>query len=64
MGDHLKKVKSGNPLKIPAATFNTFIDAARDFQVRTRDRGRRQGDRGADTQAQRRHGYAWSEALL
>ena len=40
MGDHLKKVQSGDPLKIPAATFNTFIDAARDFQARTSNRGR------------------------
>ena len=30
MGDSLKKVKSGDPLKIPAATFNTFVDSARD----------------------------------
>ena len=63
-GDHLKKAQSGDPLKIPAATFNTFVDVARDFQVRTRDRGRRQGNRGADSQAQRGHGYAWSEALF
>ena len=27
----LKKVKSGDPLAIPAATFNTFVDAAQDF---------------------------------
>jgi len=36
MGDTLKKVQPGAPLRIPAATFNTFIDAARDFQTRTR----------------------------
>jgi hypothetical protein len=30
MGDILKKVKSGDPLRVPAATFNTVIDAARD----------------------------------
>ncbi|NLF32276.1 MAG: hypothetical protein GX591_15480, partial [Planctomycetes bacterium] len=29
MGDHLKKVRSGDPLKIPAATYNAFVDAAR-----------------------------------
>jgi len=32
MGDHLKKVKSGEPLVIPAATFNSFIDAAQAHQ--------------------------------
>jgi hypothetical protein len=32
----LKKVRSGDPLVIPAATFNTFIDAAQDFQDRQR----------------------------
>jgi hypothetical protein len=32
----LQKVKRGDPLVIPAATFNTFIDAARDFQDRQR----------------------------
>ena len=25
MGDHLKKVQPGDPLKIPAATFNAMI---------------------------------------
>ena len=34
MGDILKKVKSGDPLRIPAQTFNTFIDTARDYQNR------------------------------
>ena len=28
-GDPLKKVKSGDPFRIPAATFNCFVDAAR-----------------------------------
>ena len=28
MPDHFKKVQSGDPLAIPAQTFNTFIDAA------------------------------------
>ena len=40
MGDHLKKVQSGDALKIPAATFNAMIDAARDHRQRQRDRGR------------------------
>ena len=30
----MKKVKSGDALVIPAQTFNTFIDAARDFRSR------------------------------
>jgi len=34
MGDPMKKVKPGEPLAIPAATFNTFVDAARDFLAR------------------------------
>jgi hypothetical protein len=37
----LRKVQSGDPLRIPAATFNTFIDAARDFQQRTRQMGQK-----------------------
>ncbi|MDY7011158.1 MAG: hypothetical protein SVV80_10465 [Planctomycetota bacterium] len=37
MSDPLKKVKSGDPLVIPAQTFNTFIDAARDFKQRQRE---------------------------
>ena len=36
MGDTLKKVQPGDPLRIPAATFNTILDAARDFQQRQR----------------------------
>jgi hypothetical protein len=40
MGDCLKKVKPGDPLAIPAATFNTFVDAAQDFLRRQRDVGR------------------------
>jgi hypothetical protein len=40
MGDAMKKVQSGDRLKIPAKTFNTFIDAARDFQDRQRNVGR------------------------
>ncbi|MDY7011395.1 MAG: hypothetical protein SVV80_11695 [Planctomycetota bacterium] len=34
MSSQLKKVQSGDPLKIPAQTFNIFIDAARDFRSR------------------------------
>ena len=33
-GDVLKKVKSGDPLRIPAQTFNVFIDMAKDYQGR------------------------------
>jgi hypothetical protein len=39
MGDHLKKVKSGDPLRLPAATFNTFIDASRDCLERQQNVG-------------------------
>ena len=38
--DALKKVQSGDPLVIPAQTFNTFIDAARDFKARQLQQGR------------------------
>ena len=31
----MKKVKPGDSLNIPAATYNTFIDAAEDFKMRT-----------------------------
>lgn len=34
MGDGMRKVRTGDPLNIPAATFNTFIDSARDFLQR------------------------------
>lgn len=40
MGDDLKKVQSGDPLTIPAATFNAFIDAALDQRRRQRGVGR------------------------
>jgi hypothetical protein len=33
----IEKVKSGDPLVIPAATYNTFIDAARDYLARQQD---------------------------
>ncbi|TXG97041.1 MAG: hypothetical protein E6R08_07975 [Nevskiaceae bacterium] len=39
MGDPFKKVQRGEPLRIPAETFNTFIDAAKDFRQRTQNRG-------------------------
>ncbi len=35
----LQKVKSGDPLDILAATFNTFVDAARDYLDREHGRG-------------------------
>ncbi len=34
MADMLKKVQRGQPLVIPASTFNAFVDAAQDFQRR------------------------------
>lgn len=34
MADVLKKVKPGDPLRIPAATFNTFVDTAQDYLSR------------------------------
>ncbi len=34
MGEALKKVAPGQPLVIPASTWNTFVDAARDYQQR------------------------------
>jgi len=40
MSDPLKKVKPGDPLAIPAATFNTFVDAAQDYLRRQRDQSR------------------------
>jgi hypothetical protein len=40
MSDTLKKVQSGQRLNIPAAAYNTFIDAARDFQHRSANIGR------------------------
>jgi len=33
----LNKVQSGDPLKIPAPTFNTFVDTANDFLARRHD---------------------------
>jgi len=39
MSDHMKKVQSGDPLVIPAQAYNAFVDAAKDFQQRTRHVG-------------------------
>ena len=39
MGDHLKKVKTGDPLVIPAQAFNSFVDAANDLKARQMDGG-------------------------
>ena len=46
MGDTLKKVQPGQRLNIPAQTFNTFIDAARDYLQRRQNTG---GDALAET---------------
>lgn len=35
----MKKVASGQPLRIPASTFNTMVDAASDYQRRSLNRG-------------------------
>lgn len=40
MSKFLKKVMPGDPLKIPANTFNSFIDAAADYQKRANYQGR------------------------
>ncbi|MCL2640647.1 MAG: hypothetical protein FWD53_07375 [Phycisphaerales bacterium] len=39
MGDSLKKVKTGDKLRIPATTFNAFIDTTRAFQASQRNIG-------------------------
>ena len=41
MAGTLQKVSPGDPLRIPATTFNTFIDVARDHQQRQHDARRR-----------------------
>ena len=38
-GDAMKKVQPGDRLKIPAETFNTFLDTARAFRGQQQDRG-------------------------
>jgi len=40
-GDALKKVQTGDALRIPAQAYNAFIDAARDFRGRTASVGQR-----------------------
>lgn len=47
MNDPMKKVKPGDPLVIPAATFNTFVDTARDLL--TRQHQQAQADTTAST---------------
>lgn len=37
-GDTFKKVQTGQSLKVPAPTWNAFIDAAQDFKARQRSR--------------------------
>ena len=39
MGDPLRKVQPGQPVRIPARTFNTFIDAAQDYLQRRQNVG-------------------------
>ncbi len=39
----MQKVKPGDPLRIPAATFNTMIDAAADYRRRAQSGGRPRG---------------------
>jgi len=41
MGDDFKKVRSGEPLRIPAATFNTILDATQDYLRRQQGIGGR-----------------------
>jgi len=38
MGDDLRKVRPGDPLRIPARAYNAFVDAARDLSRRQQDR--------------------------
>lgn len=40
MNDPLRKVKSGDLLRIPAGTYNAFVNAAEDFRARQRSQGR------------------------
>ena len=39
MGDAMKKVRTGDPLVVPAQAYNAFIDAAKDFHRRTANLG-------------------------
>ncbi|NJL31872.1 MAG: hypothetical protein HC898_09705 [Phycisphaerales bacterium] len=40
MSDALKKVRTGDPLRIPAAAYNSFIDSAIDLQTRQMNQAR------------------------
>jgi hypothetical protein len=40
MGDTLRKVQAGQKLRIPAAAYNAFVDAANDFKRRSASNGR------------------------
>ncbi len=37
MGDILRQVRPGDPLVIPAAAYNTFVDADHDYLARQQD---------------------------
>ena len=39
-GDALRKVKTGDPLRIPAGAYNAFVDAAVDHRRRQHDESR------------------------
>ena len=39
MTQHRRRAKSGDPLQIPANTFNSLIDAAEDFQAKSQSGG-------------------------
>ncbi len=39
MSDAMKKVRTGDPLAVPAKAYNAFIDAAKDFHQRTANLG-------------------------
>ena len=39
VADAFKKVQAGQPLVVPAQAYNAFVDAAKDFQQRTRHVG-------------------------
>ena len=44
MGDNFKKVQTGQPLKIPAETFNAFLDASRYVRAHQHDMARETGE--------------------
>ena len=39
MSESIQKVRSGDPLRIPASSYNAFVDAAKDFQTRSIKQG-------------------------